>query len=228
MLPGRGKGERQKTALEREFIHFLATLTTPKSLASALPCDNIAFLVWKDKKGKTKVHGPTCPALGNSRLTCASPTRLAFGMLDSLIGKLSAVFTENGKGSEWHSLLGVGNPAACRLVKAYLADIREEQLKARVTPRQAEHILSADLAVISSYLEGLLLDSSELSAIQIFFNVRDQALFQALFYAGDCAADMLQIRVSDILYFPDNSGFLFNHIWPKTLRSGDSNVFAFK
>ena len=104
----------------------------------ALPCDNIAFLVWKDKKGKTKVHGLTWPALGNSGLTCACPTRLAFGTVDSLIGKLSAVCAENGKGSEWDSLLRVGNPAACRLVKAYLADIREEQLKARVTPRQAD------------------------------------------------------------------------------------------
>ena len=84
------------------------------------------------------------------------------------------------------------------------------------------------MTVISSYLEGLLLDSLELSAIHIFIYARDQALFKALFFAEDRAADMLQIRASDILYFPDNSGFLFKCIWLKTLRSGDSNVFAFK
>ena len=70
----------------------------------------------------------------------------------------------------------------CHLVKAYLADIREEQLKKRVTPRQAEPILLGDLAVISGYLKAMLLNSSNLSPIQIFIYVRDQALFKALFF----------------------------------------------
>ena len=103
---------RQKSALEREFALFLASLTTPKSLVSVLPGDVIAFLVWKDKGEKTKVHGPTCPALNIPGLTCACPTRLAFGTVDSLIGKLRAILAENSRGSEWHSHLGVGNPAA--------------------------------------------------------------------------------------------------------------------
>ena len=88
--------------------------------------------------------------------------------VDSLIWKLRAIHAENGRGSEWHSLLGVGNPTACRSVKAYLADIREEQLKVRVTPRQAEPILLGDLAVISSYLDGMLLNSN-LSPMQTYF-----------------------------------------------------------
>lgn len=37
---------KQKSALEREFSIFLHNLATPKSLASALPSDVIAFLVW--------------------------------------------------------------------------------------------------------------------------------------------------------------------------------------
>ena len=36
---------KQKMALEREFGHFLTSLTTPKSLFSALPTDVAAFLV---------------------------------------------------------------------------------------------------------------------------------------------------------------------------------------
>lgn len=44
---------RQKLALESAFAHFLASLTSAKSLASALPEDVIAFLVWKDRAGKT-------------------------------------------------------------------------------------------------------------------------------------------------------------------------------
>ena len=82
--------------------------------------------------------------------------------------------------------------------------------------------------VISSYIDKMLLNSSALTAIQVFIYERDQAPFKALFFAGDRAADLLQVKVSDILCFLDNSGFLFNHIWTKSLKSGDANVFAFK
>ena len=81
-----------------------------------------------------------CLALNIPGLTCACPTRLAFGTVYTLIGKLRAIVAENGRGSEWHSQLGVGNPAACRSVKAYLADTREEQLKARVTPSRTHTV----------------------------------------------------------------------------------------
>ena len=78
----------------------------------------------------------------------------------------------------------MGNPAACRSVKTYLADVREEQLRARITPRQAEPIILSDLRVISGYLEKMLLNSSVLSAIQVFIYARDQALFKALCFCG--------------------------------------------
>ena len=39
---------------------------------------------------------------------------------------------------------------------------------------------------------------------------------------------MLGLKTVDILRFPDNSGFLINHIWTKSLRPGDANVFAFR
>ena len=57
---------------------------------------------------------------------------------------------------EWHSLLGVGYPVSCRSVKRYLADVREEHLRARGTPKQDEPILVGDLAVISKYIQNQL------------------------------------------------------------------------
>ena len=42
---GSSRYVKQKSALEREFSIFLHNLATPKSLASALPADVIAFLV---------------------------------------------------------------------------------------------------------------------------------------------------------------------------------------
>ena len=36
------------------------------------------------------------------------------------------------------------------------------------------------------------------------------------------------MKVPEILRFPNDDGFLFNHVWGKTLRDGDSNVFGIK
>ena len=46
--------------------------------------------------------------------------------------------------SEWQRLMGIGSPAAHRSVKQYLANVREEQLKARSVPPQAEPFLVGD------------------------------------------------------------------------------------
>ena len=44
--------------------------------------------------------------------------------------------------------MGIGNPAADRSVKQYLANVREEQLKARVVQHQAKPFFAGDLAMI--------------------------------------------------------------------------------
>jgi len=50
----------------------------------------------------------------------------------------------------------------------------------------------------------------------------------ALLFSGDRGTDLAQVKTAEVMCFPDNSGFLFNHIWTKSLRNGDANVFAFK
>ena len=123
-------------------------------------------------------------------------------------GKLRAIFVSHGRRAEWHSVLGVGNPASCRTVNDYLR-VCEEQLRARVTPRQADAVLLSDVEVISRFIQ---LRNPALDAIQVFVLVRDQAIFKNLFFSADRAADLLGITTPTILRFPDNSGFLFNHV----------------
>ena len=36
------------------------------------------------------------------------------------------------------------------------------------------------------------------------------------------------VKVPEILRFPNDDGFLFNHVWGKTFRNGDDNVFGIK
>ena len=39
---------------------------------------------------------------------------------------------------------------------------------------------------------------------------------------------MGQVKVPEILRFPNDDGFLFNHVWGKTLRDGHNNIFGIR
>ena len=39
---------------------------------------------------------------------------------------------------------------------------------------------------------------------------------------------MGQLKVPEILRFPNDDGFLLNDVWGKALRDGDDNVFGIK
>ena len=115
--------QKQKCNLYLELKSFLSSLPTPKSPISASPKDVIRFLVWKDSKGKTKVHAPSCPNFGShSKRKCRCPTRLAACTVNSTIGKLRAIFNSVGRTGDW-SGLSPGNPAAHPSVKKYLVSI---------------------------------------------------------------------------------------------------------
>ena len=49
-----------------------------------------------------------------------------------------------------------------------------------------------------------------------------------MFFSGDRPGDMGLVKVPEIMRFPNDDGFLFNHVWGKTLRDGDNNVFGIK
>ena len=55
--------------------------------------------------------------------------------VDPYIGKLRSTFLANGRDGGWDTRLGLGNPAADKLLKDYLCLVTAEQLQARVTPK---------------------------------------------------------------------------------------------
>ena len=52
--------------------------------------------------------------------------RLSYKTVDSYIGKLRSIFHVNGRDGEWERRLGLGNPAADKLVKDYLRLVTAE------------------------------------------------------------------------------------------------------
>ena len=94
-------------------------------MSSCTSDDIIKFLISKDKSVRTVVHTKSCPRVG-----CNCPSRLATGSVDSLLGKLRAIFNNIGR-------LRDSNPVAHPRVKEYLKFIREEQGTKDILPSQA-------------------------------------------------------------------------------------------
>lgn len=219
---------KQKTSLEGELSAFLSRSSPPRDVTSATPDDVVNFLIWKDHFGKTVVHNDSCSCFGDKKnSSCLCPKRLAFGTVDSMIGKLRAIFSRWGRMLDDAALPGYGNPAASLQVKNYLRAVREEQLKSQTLPTQAEPLFLRDLVEISGAILKRL-KYLENSPSQLYILARDQAFFKIQFFAGDRAGDLGRTKTSEILSFPRNTGLLFNHTLTKSLRDGTSNMFALK
>ena len=184
--------------------------------------------MWKDSKGKTKVHEPSCPNFGShSKRKCRCPTRLAAGTVNGTIGKLRAIFNSVGRTGDW-SGLSPGNPAAHPSVKKYLVSISEEQAKARVSPRQAVPFFFDKFTKLCTYLRNRVFLSS-VSSLERYIISRDLAFFCLDFYSGDRASDLGRVYTKEVLLLPEDQGLLFHHTFGKTLRGKDSqNQFAVK
>lgn len=192
-------------------------------MSTVTPRDICRFLVQKDKNGKTQVHRNGCSHLEKRGIfDCACPLRLSYKTVDSYIGKLRAIFHSVGRDGELDRSLGLGNPAADKSVKDYLRLVTAEQLQARVTPKQASPFFGDKLAQLCDHIDRNL-RSPNITPTQRFILARDQAYFKAVFFSGDRPGDMGQVKVPEILRFPNDDGFLFNHVWGKTLRDGDDN-----
>ena len=83
--------QNRSLLLKKEFLAFLEKATEAKDIFTA-------FLVWKDQFGKTMVHQDACLLFGRKKESaCHCPRRLACGMLDSLVAKLCAIFSQAGR-----------------------------------------------------------------------------------------------------------------------------------
>lgn len=219
---------KQKTSLKSELERFLLSLPGEKSLCTATPIDICRFLAWKDKDGKTKIHEIQCAFRDQKQgCACKCPIRLSFNTVDSYIGKLRAIFKSMGRLGDWDHALGLGNPAASLPVKEYLKAVTAEQLQARITPKQATPLFVNKLLLLSRFLERKMKDA-KLSPTSLYIMARDQAFFKTLFFSGDRGNDLGVVLTEEIVRFPQDDGFLFNHVWGKTLRDGSSNIFGIR
>ena len=101
----------------------------------------------------------------------------------------------------------------------------EEQLSAGATPRQAELLFIGDLVALCKMTNDKL-HTATIDPLHLYIHARDLAYFKLHLFSGDRPSDLAQIKAAESLRFPNDKGILFDHVLGKTLRSGDSRVFA--
>ena len=70
---------------------------------------------------------------------------LAFGTVDSIMGKMRAIFNDAARRGDWDPRLQLGNPASDSSLNKYLKAVTSEQLQARTLPTQATPLFADDL-----------------------------------------------------------------------------------
>lgn len=219
--------QRQKSSLQHQLESFLWALPQRKSLAIASPKDVISFLIWRDKFGKLVTHSDQCLSASTEGMTCVCPKSLAAGTIDNNVGKLRTIFKEIGRGSVWNDELNIGNPAAHPSVREYHLLVLEEQTVARRLPSQAVPIFINKLATICQDLRSRV-SNPHISPSNRYILARDLAFFSIDFFSGDRGSDLGRVKSTDVLCFPDNTGFIIKQVFGKTLRGTGSNIFGLK
>lgn len=224
------ESERRKCSVQRGFEWFLSCLPSKPDLYTCCPDDVRRFLIWKDKDGKTKVHGVKCPFLGSKGPSiCPCPTRFAAASVANLVQKLSTIFESEGRGNEWCIASEAGNPARAPSVKLYIKQISEEQAQAQVTPKQTKQLFLSKIKRVSLYINNQLM-RPDLSPSQRFVLLRDQTFFKMQFFGGDRASDLSRTLSQSVRYLLDKSGIVISHTFTKSIRglNGRCNTFVLK
>ena len=229
--------QRQKCGTWRRLVAFLARLPGRPTPESCTPDDVVGFLIYADVAGKTVVHSTTCPRVhrdpgvmslkGVRGGPCGCPLRLAYGSVDSMIGRLRSAFHDGGR--------SVDNPAAMRAVKMYLRDVRYEQLRAGIVPKQALPLFSHKLRLVSVAILRVLRrmgpprcgrDGVDRMRGPRFKLLRTRAMLLLAQVSLKRGKELGQTKTSAILRLPDGGGLLLNYVWGKTLREGSKHVFG--
>ena len=206
--------QRQKSALERELLDFLASSSLPREVSSCASEEIVKFLISKDKSGKTVLHSRSC-----SGVPCNCPTRLAAGSVDSLIGKLRAIFNNPCR-------LHDSNPVTHTRVKEYLKFIREEQGGKAIVPSQAVPLFFVKFSELVTFLRRSIEAGAHLSVVDKYILVREATVFVVNFFTGDRASDLGRLLANQVIRRKDRKGFLLKFTLAKTFRVDTSCPFV--
>ncbi|CAC5361180.1 unnamed protein product [Mytilus coruscus] len=159
----------------------------------------------EEKGGKTQLHVTNCPLRTKHGLqVCKCPRTLASRSVDSLLGKIRALFRDEGRSGEWNPMLLTGNPAASHLLKKHLQVINQEQANASISVKQATPLMFSKLGKLCRHLSYRV--SVEVDPISKFLYARDLAYFSILCHSGSRGGDLGLLTADRCFQIPDSDG----------------------
>lgn len=208
---------KQKNSLQVELTDFLSSLHPTKTLHNATPEDVRKFIVFKERKGRTKLHVISCMHRGKpGKMSCDCPVTMAAKSVDSLIGKIRAIFRDLGRNGEWNPMLNIGNPAGAPLLKKHLQCVITEQTSAEVVSKQAVPFMFDKLARLCRHLSYKCF--VEKDPITRFLYERDCAYFSLLSHTGSRGGDLGILTANRIFELPQKQGIVISQIAGKTVN----------
>ena len=122
---------------------------------------------------------------------------------------------------------GIGNPTSHPSIKSYRTALREEQARARITPKQATPFFFDKFLQLCTFLRSHIF-ADNVSPSQRCLYAWDLAFFCQQFFSGDRASDLGRVFTKEVLALPGEEGLFFNRSFGKTLRGKDTNSFMVK
>ena len=225
--------EVQKSRLSDDFCVFLAAhCALPPPLATspapdvAVPEDIGKFLFFRDSRGKTQIHIPSCQHVGQPGIfPCGCRVGLAAGTIDSMIGKLRAFFNSCGRVNKYSPHDRNSNPCDSKFVKDWLKSAYKEQRQARITPAQAPPIFSTHLRLLAAEIARRLASLKPGSSFfpDKFCLLRDRCFFLTQWFSGDRAGD-LGNAVGKEVSRHETGSLIMMHTIGKTIRQSGSQI----
>ncbi len=182
------------------------------TIMNALPDHVRQFLIFKESNGRTQIHTPSCAFRGKtSTHKCGCPKTMAAKSVDSLIGKLRAIFRDIGRSGDWNPVLCLGNPLAAPQIKRHLKSVTLEQTSADVAQKQAVPLLFDKLGKLCRHISYKI--SIEKDPLTKFLLLRDRAFFSMQCHSGDRRGRFgYSLLVTTFSNLNDTQGVLITHI----------------
>ncbi len=213
---------KQKHSLEAELCQFLRNVNAVKDVSNAIPEDIRMFLIHKEANGRTRLHSKVCPLRSlPEKCNWDCPTTLPSKSVDSLIGKVRAIFRDAGRTGEWNPATCSGNPASASLMKRHLKCIVAEQTAAEVAHRQAVPLMFDKLTCLCRHLMYKCYVESDPTTKVLY--ARDCAYFSLLSHSGGRGGDLGLLTSSRIFGLPESQGILISQIEGKTVNVDNPN-----
>ena len=197
---------KQKSSLKADLEKFLLLVDPQKNLTNATPDDIRKYLIFKEKGGKTQLHNTSCHFRGTHGLkSCECPRTLAYKSVDSLLGKIRALFRDEGRSGEWNAMLLTGNPASSHLLKRHQQAVSQEQAGANISVKQATPLMFNKLGKLCRHLSYRV--TVEENQISKFLYARDLSYISILCNSGSRGSDLGLLTAEKCFEIPDSNGF---------------------